>query len=34
MNQMEDRVTKRADQFSNKDLLDYMNVMGAAMDKA
>lgn len=31
---MEERVTKRADQFSNKDLLDYMNAMGAAMDKA
>ena len=34
MNQMEERVTKRADQFSNKDLLDYMNAMGNAMDKA
>ena len=31
---MEERVTKRADQFSNKDLLDYMNAMGNAMDKA
>lgn len=31
---MEERVTKRADQFSNKDLLDYMNAMGAAMEKA
>ena len=34
MSQMEERVTKRADQFSNKDLLDYMNAMGNAMDKA
>ena len=34
MNQMEERVTKRADQFSNRDLLDYMNAMGNAMDKA
>lgn len=34
MGQMEERVTKRADQFSNKDLLDYMNAMGAAMEKA
>ena len=31
---MEERVTKRPDQFSNKDLLDYMNAMGNAMDKA
>ena len=34
MDQMEQRVTKRADQFSNKDLLDYMNAMGNAIDKA
>ena len=34
MNQVTERVTKRGDQFSNKDLLDYMNAMGNAMDKA
>ena len=32
--QMRERVTKRADQFSNKDLLDYINVITAAADKA
>lgn len=34
MDQMSDRVTQRADQFSNKDLLDYMNTMNSAMEKA
>ena len=33
-NQMEERLTKRADQFSNKDLLDYMDKISNAMDKA
>lgn len=31
--QMEERLTKRADQFSNKDLLDYMDKISNAMDK-
>lgn len=33
-NQMEERLTKRADQFSNKDLLDYMDKMTGALEKA
>lgn len=32
--QMEERVTKRADQFSNKELLDYMNVFSTSLEKA
>ena len=32
--QMNERVTKRADQFSNKDLLDYMNTMNSSLDRA
>lgn len=32
--QMEERLVKRADQFSNKDLLDYMDKISTAMDKA
>lgn len=32
--QMEERLAKRADQFSNKDLLDYMDKISTAMDKA
>lgn len=32
--QIEERVTKRADQFSNKELLDYMNMMTTSIDKA
>lgn len=32
--QMEERLTKRADQFSNKDLLDYMDKMTGALEKA
>lgn len=31
--QMQDRITKRGDQFSNKDLLDYVNSIGNQMDK-
>ena len=31
---MKERVTKRADQFTHKELLDYMNTIGAALDKA
>lgn len=31
--QMEERLTKRADQFSNKDLLDYMDKMTGALEK-
>lgn len=31
---MSDRVTKRADQFSNKDLLDYMNSMNSSLERA
>ena len=31
---MQLRVTKRADQFSNKDLLDYVNVITNAAEKA
>jgi hypothetical protein len=31
---MRERVTKRADQFSNKDLLDYVNVITTAAEKA
>jgi hypothetical protein len=31
---MEERLTKRADQFSNKDLLDYMDKMTGALEKA
>lgn len=34
MSQMKERVLKRGDQFSNKDLLDYMNTMNTAMEKA
>lgn len=34
MSQMEQRVTLRGDQFSNRDLLDYMNAMSGAMEKA
>ena len=34
MSQMEQRVTLRGDQFSNRDLLDYMNAMSSAMEKA
>ena len=30
---MEERLSKRADQFSNKDLLDYMDKISTAMDK-
>ena len=33
-NQIQERVEKRADQFSNKELLDYMNVMSTSLDKA
>ena len=32
--QMKERVTKRADQFSHKDLLDYLNTTTNAMEKA
>lgn len=32
--QMSERVTKRADQFSNKDLLDYMNTMNSSLERA
>ena len=32
--QMKERITKRADQFSHKDLLDYLNTTSAAMEKA
>lgn len=32
--QIEERVSKRADQFSNKELLDYMNVMTTSLEKA
>lgn len=32
--QMTERITKRADQFSHKDLLDYLNTTSAAMEKA
>lgn len=32
--QMKERILKRADQFSNKDLLDYLNTMNTAMEKA
>ena len=32
--QMSDRLTKRGDQFSNKDLLDYMNTLSASVDKS
>jgi len=31
---MSERVTKRADQFSNKDLLDYMNTMNSSLERA
>lgn len=31
---MKERIMKRADQFSNKDLLDYLNTMNTAMEKA
>lgn len=34
LNQMEQRVTLRSDQFSNRDLLDYMNAMSTALEKA
>ena len=33
-NQMQERIEKRADQFSNKDLLDYAKVMSDNIDKA
>ena len=32
--QMQQRLTKRADQFSNKDLLDYAKVVSDGIDKA
>ena len=32
--QIEERLNKRADQFSNKDLLDYMDKMSSAIEKA
>lgn len=32
--QMQERLTKRADQFSNKDLLDYAKVVSEGIDKA
>ena len=32
--QMKERVTKRADQFSNKDLLDYLNTFSSSLEKA
>ena len=32
--QMEERVVKRADQFSNRDLLDYLNAMNTSLEKA
>ena len=32
--QMKERLDKRADQFSNKDLLDYAKVITDSMDKA
>lgn len=31
---MQERLDKRADQFSNKDLLDYAKVITDSMDKA
>ena len=31
--QMQERLIKRGDQFSNKDLLDYMNTINASVDK-
>ena len=31
--QMQERIKKRGDQFSNKDLLDYVNSIGNQMDK-
>ena len=31
--QMQERITKRGDQFSNKDLLDYLNTINASIDK-
>ena len=30
---MQERITKRGDQFSNKDLLDYLNTINASIDK-
>ena len=30
---MQERLIKRGDQFSNKDLLDYMNTINASVDK-
>ena len=32
--QMSERVTKRADQFSNRDLLDYMTTMNSSLERA
>lgn len=32
--QMQERVNKRADQFSNKELLEYLNSIGGMMEKA
>ena len=34
MDQAKERVTKRGDQFSNKDLLDYMNTMANLVEKS
>lgn len=34
MTQMKERILKRGDQFSNKDLMDYLNTMNTAMEKA
>lgn len=31
--QMQERILKRGDQFSNKDLLDYLNTINASIDK-
>lgn len=31
---MSERVTKRADQFSNRDLLDYMTTMNNSLERA
>ena len=30
--QMQERILKRGDQFSNKDLLDYLNTINASID--
>ena len=32
-NQMQERIIKRGDQFSNKDLLDYLNTINSSIDK-